>query len=168
MILNALMGDKILEWLRSIARYNAYVCFVTQDLTDFLNLPQATLILNSCQSKIYLPNSEAETDYNKELYLRMGLSTEEIHVVANATIREEYLVKTADGTMKFRTDFSPAELAFYGVPTPQLETIKTLAQQHGERWPGKWLAEQGLGQAAFTWNELAQEYLFIDEVQHVA
>lgn len=168
MILNALMGDKILEWLRSIARYNAYVCFVTQDLTDFLNLPQATLILNSCQSKIYLPNSEAETDYNKELYLRMGLSTEEIHVVANATIREEYLVKTADGTMKFRTDFSPAELAFYGVPTPQLETIKALAQQHGERWPGKWLAERGLGQAAFTWNELAQEYLLLNEVQHVA
>lgn len=167
-LLNALMGDKIIEWLRSIARYNAYVCFVTQDLTDFLNLPQATLILNSCRSKIYLPNSEAETDYNMELYLRMGLSKEEIHVLAQATIREEYLLKTAEGTMKFRTDFSPAELAFYGVPTPQLERVKGLYQQHGEIWPGKWLAEKGLGTAAFNWNQLANEIVLKNEVGHVA
>ena len=59
MLANGAFGAKIEEWLRTLRKKNAAVVLATQSLTEVANSPVRDVILESCPTKILLPNPEA-------------------------------------------------------------------------------------------------------------
>ena len=60
MLTNSVFGAKIEEWLRTLRKKNAAVVLATQSLTEIANSPHRDVILESCPTKLYLPNPEAK------------------------------------------------------------------------------------------------------------
>jgi type IV secretory pathway VirB4 component len=56
---NSTFGAKLEEWLRTLRKKNAAVVLATQSLSEIANSPQCDVILESCPTKLYLPNVEA-------------------------------------------------------------------------------------------------------------
>ena len=63
---NEQFAQKIREWLKVLRKANAAVVFATQSLTDIVESPIFSTILESCPSKIFLPNDKALEESLKE------------------------------------------------------------------------------------------------------
>src|SRR5260370_14676579 len=87
---NDLFGAKIEEWLRTLRKKNAAVMLATQSLTEEANSPYRNVILESCPTKIYLPNPEARNPNTGELYHRFGLTAPQIEIIADAIPKQHY------------------------------------------------------------------------------
>ena len=71
---NTTFGAKLAEWLRTLRKKNAAVVLATQSLSEIANSPYRDVILESCPTKLYLPNAEARNPQTRELYRKFGLS----------------------------------------------------------------------------------------------
>jgi type IV secretion system protein TrbE len=67
---NATFGAKLEEWLRTLRKKNAAVILATQSLSEIANSPYRDVILESCPTKLYLPNAEARNPQTRDLYRR--------------------------------------------------------------------------------------------------
>ena len=67
MLAQSLFGAKIEEWLRTLRKKNAAVVLATQRLSEIANSPHRNVILESCPTRIYLPNPEATNAASREL-----------------------------------------------------------------------------------------------------
>ena len=74
MLMNGTFGAKVEEWLRTLRKKNAAVILATQSVTEVANSSLRDLILESCPTKIYLPNAEARSPATAELYRKFGLT----------------------------------------------------------------------------------------------
>src|SRR5260370_7687071 len=81
---NDLFGAKIEEWLRTLRKKNAAVMLATQSLTEVANSPYRDVILESCPTKIYLPNPEARNPNTREFYHRFCLTPRQIAIIPDA------------------------------------------------------------------------------------
>ena len=101
MLFRARFGEQVEAWLRTLRKKNASVVFTSQSLTDVERCPQRNIIVESCQTKIFLPNAEAETTQSKALYLDMGLNEKEIALLRYATPKKHYLYHSPLGRRLF-------------------------------------------------------------------
>jgi type IV secretion system protein TrbE len=56
---SALFGAQLETWLRTLGKKNAAVILATQSLADIDRSAYRSVVLDSCQTKIFLPNAEA-------------------------------------------------------------------------------------------------------------
>lgn len=89
----SLFGAKLEEWLRTCRKKNAAVWLATQSLDDLRRSEYRSVILESCPTKIYLPNPEAATDNIAAIYRDFGLSDRQIQIIAEATPKPAPLVR---------------------------------------------------------------------------
>ncbi len=82
--LNSLFGQTIEEWLRTLRKKNAAVVFVSQSVADVVDSLRRDIVLESCPTKILLPNPEAESEQVRRLYERIGLNRRQIRMLATA------------------------------------------------------------------------------------
>lgn len=94
---NPVFADKIREWLKVLRRKNTSVVFATQELGDILNSPLFTAVNDACKTKIFLANPNAKTETYIETYKKFSLNEEEIDLIANATEKKDYFIKTSTG-----------------------------------------------------------------------
>lgn len=94
---NPVFADKIREWLKVLRRKNTSVVFATQELGDILNSPLFTAVNDACKTKIFLANPNARTETYIETYKKFSLNEEEIELIANATEKKDYFIKTSTG-----------------------------------------------------------------------
>lgn len=94
---NPVFADKIREWLKVLRRKNTSVIFATQELGDILNSPLFTAVNDACKTKIFLANPNAKTETYIETYKKFSLNEEEIELIANATEKKDYFIKTSTG-----------------------------------------------------------------------
>ena len=94
---NPVFADKIREWLKVLRRKNTSVVFATQELGDILNSPLFTAVNDTCKTKIFLANPNAKTETYIETYKKFSLNEEEIDLIANATEKKDYFIKTSTG-----------------------------------------------------------------------
>ncbi len=78
MLADSSFGAKIEEWLRTLRKKNAAVVLATQSLAEIANSPHRDVILESCPTKLYLPNPEAENAATRDMYRRFGLNDRQI------------------------------------------------------------------------------------------
>src|SRR5882724_1657673 len=69
----------------ALRKKSAAVIFTSQSLTDVERCAQRSIIVESCQTKIFLPNAEARTTQSAQLYRDLGLNEREIELLAAAT-----------------------------------------------------------------------------------
>ena len=142
-------GAKLEEWLRTFRKKNAAVVLATQSLSEIANSPYRDVILESCPTKLYLPNPEAGNPQTRELYRRFGLSDRQADLIAGAAPKRDYYYVSALGRRLFQFALGPAALAFIGADSKEdvLEARRMIAQ-FGERWPVEWLRARGLSEWA--------------------
>src|ERR1700693_3271331 len=111
---NETFGAKLEEWLRTFRKKNAAVVLATQSLSEIANSPYRDVILESCPTKLYLPNAEARNPQTRELYRKFGLSDRQIDMVAEAAPKRDYYYVSPLGRRLFQFALGPAALALIG------------------------------------------------------
>jgi type IV secretion system protein VirB4 len=133
------------------------VVFVSQSLADVVGSVRRDLVLESCPTKIFLPNPEAEGEQVRRLYLSIGLNTRQTRMLAMAVPKRQYYYTSPLGRRLIGLNLGPVALSFVGMAGREAMTmVNELRSAHSARWPGEWLRRRGLDEAADTWNQMAQ------------
>ncbi|HML53182.1 MAG TPA: conjugal transfer protein TrbE [Solidesulfovibrio magneticus] len=140
---------KIREWLKVLRKANCAVVMATQSLSDAKNSGILDVLVESCQTKVFLPNITARQEVQSELYQQMGLNNKQIEIIASATPKRDYYVVTPYGRRLIQLALQTTELAFVGISDKEnISRIKELKIKYGADWPRVWVAEQNQRRAA--------------------
>jgi type IV secretion system protein TrbE len=102
-----------------LRKKNVAVVFATQSLADIATSSIAPAIIESCPTRIYLPNDRAIETQIREIYERFGLNQRQIEIIARATPKQDYYAQTAKGNRLFELDLGLLALAICSASTLQ-------------------------------------------------
>jgi type IV secretion system protein VirB4 len=147
---NPIFAAKIREWLKVLRKANVSVIFATQSLSDIVNSPIATALIESCPTRIFLPNDKALEDSTAEIYRRFGLNDRQIRILALAQPKRQYYYQSPMGNRLFELGLGPLALAYCAAGSKEdLRMIKLLLDEHGkERFNAAWAEHKCLAWAA--------------------
>lgn len=147
--------EKIRDWLKVLRKANCAVVLATQSLSDAVKSGLLDVLLESCPTKILLPNEEADkagtenTPGPRDLYTLFGLNDAQIDIVRTSTKKRHYYYLSPEGRRLFDLNLGPVALAFVGVSDKdQLKRVRELAARHGEQWPYAWMEERRVDYAS--------------------
>lgn len=150
--------EKIEEWLRELRKRNVDVIFSSQSLSEISRTPIAPVIIESCMTKIFLPNPEAVEEKVKPLYESFGLNDTEISIVAGAIGQRQYYFKSGKGTrlMEFGLEHCPLALAYCGSSSDEDQTMaKEILSTYGrDNFNEHWLRYKNLPEYLKIYQEL--------------
>ena len=138
------------EWLKTLRKKNASVIFATQSLADIEGSAIAPAIIESCPTRIFLPNERAIEPQILSIYRPFGLNDRQIEILARATPKRDYYCQSASGNRLFELGLGEVALAFTATSskTDQLK-ISELVDEHGAaNFADIWLRHRGLDWAA--------------------
>jgi len=158
-----MFAGRIREWLKVLRKKNVSVIFATQSLADIANSPIAPAIIESCLSRIFLPNNRAMEPQQFEAYERFGLNKRQIQIIASATPKRDYYFQSHGGNRLFDLQLGPVALAFCaaGSEKDHADIDSVLETNGSDNFAAHWLNFKGLGWAAdLMTNEFnLEEYL---------
>ncbi|GAA4107099.1 conjugal transfer protein TrbE [Aminobacter aganoensis] len=143
-------ADQLREWLKTLRKKNASVVFATQSLSDIDGSRIAPAIVESCPTRLFLPNERAIEPQILSIYRRFGLNDRQIEIVARATPKRDYYCQSRRGNRLFELGLGPIALALCAASakTDQAAIERTLAEAGSQYFLGAWLAHRGLAWAA--------------------
>ena len=141
---------RIRQWLKTLRKKNVSVIFATQSLADIQNSSIAPAIVESCASRIFLPNPQATEPQIRTIYEGFGLNRRQIDIVAEAVPKRDYYYQSRLGNRLFDLDLGPVTLAFAGASTPQDQRdIDAVSRSVSPPdFAAAWLCHRGLDWAA--------------------
>ena len=147
-LMHSLFGARINQWLLTLRKQNAAVVLATQSPSQLAQLSNRHTVVDSCPTRIYLPNPDAATPAQESLYRDLGLNDREIAIIQGATAKRHYYVKSSAGSRLFELGLGPVALSFLAAPSGSSmeETrrhLEALIALHGDDWPAVWLEERG-------------------------
>ena len=147
-LMHSLFGARINQWLLTLRKQNAAVVLATQSPSQLAQLSNRHTVVDSCPTRIYLPNPDAATPAQESLYRDLGLNDREIAIIQGATAKRHYYVKSSAGSRLFELGLGPVALSFLAAPSGSSmeETrrhLEVLIALHGDDWPAVWLEERG-------------------------
>jgi type IV secretion/conjugal transfer VirB4 family ATPase len=145
-----LFSSRIREWLKTLRKKNVAVIFATQSLADIAESQIAPAIIESCPTRIFLPNPRALEQTQSETYRRFGLNDTQVGLIAEAFPKRDYYLQSRAGNRLFELGLGPVALAFAAASSSEDQrTIDAIVAQCGPNDFGKhYLAERGLHRAA--------------------
>ena len=143
-------ADQLREWLKTLRKKNASVVFATQSLSDIDGSRIAPAIVESCPTRLFLPNERAIEPQILSIYRRFGLNDRQIEIVARATPKRDYYCQSRRGNRLFELGLGPITLALCAASakTDQAAIERMLAEAGREHFLGAWLAHRGLAWAS--------------------
>ncbi|TAN04445.1 MAG: conjugal transfer protein TrbE [Rhodanobacteraceae bacterium] len=140
---------RIRQWLKTLRKKNVSVIFATQSLADIKDSSIAPAIIESCASRIFLPNPQATEPQIRTIYEGFGLNSRQIEIVATAEPKRDYYYQSRLGNRLFDLDLGPVTLAFAGASTPQDQRdMDRVLDVGAPGFTGAWLRHTGLDWAA--------------------
>lgn len=140
-------ADRFGSYLLELRKKNAGLVLVHQNVTGLLESPLRSAVLESCPTKIFLPNPSAAEASVAEAYRAIGLGDRQIEILAEAVPRRDYYVVSPLGARLFRLDLSPAALSVLGLAGPTArQTVDEARDAWGEDWLPRYLEELGHGE----------------------
>ncbi len=138
------------EWLKTLRKKNASVIFATQSLADVETSSIAPAIIESCPTRIFLPNERAAEPQIARLYERFGLNARQIEILSRAAPKRDYYCQSGSGNRLFELGLGEVALAFAAASSKtDQHTIAQLVAAHGQEcFAAAWLAHRGLDWAA--------------------
>ncbi|AZS21603.1 conjugal transfer protein TrbE [Caulobacter sp. FWC26] len=147
---DAAFGAQLRTWLKTLRKKNASVVFATQSLADVTQSPIAASIIESCPTRIFLPNPRALEPQGAAAYARFGLNARQIEILARATPARDYYLQSSVGDRLFDLGLGPVALAFCAASSKsdQRAISQTLAAHGRDGFAAAWLRARGLAWAA--------------------
>jgi type IV secretion system protein VirB4 len=157
-------AGQLREWLKTLRKKNASVIFATQSLSDIDNSSIAPAIIESCPTRLLLPNERAIEPQITAIYRRFGLNDRQIEILARATPKRDYYCQSRRGNRLFELGLSEVGLALCAASSKSDQTlIANLVAEHGrEGFLAAWLRARDVGWAAdliptFSFPQAAKE-----------
>ena len=143
-------AGQLREWLKTLRKKNASVIFATQSLSDIDNSAIAPAIIESCPTRLLLPNERAIEPQITAIYRRFGLNDRQIEILARATPKRDYYCQSRRGNRLFELGLSEVGLALCAASSKSDQTlIANLVAEHGrDGFLAAWLQTRGAGWAA--------------------
>ncbi|GLR90256.1 conjugal transfer protein TrbE [Bradyrhizobium iriomotense] len=143
-------AQQLREWLKTLRKKNASVVFATQSLSDIDGSNIAPAIVESCPTRIFLPNERAIEPQITAIYQRFGLNDRQIEIIARATPKRDYYCQSRRGNRLFELGLGPIALAFCAASSKaDHAAIERLLADHGrDDFVAAWLADHELLWAA--------------------
>jgi type IV secretion system protein TrbE len=143
-------ADQLREWLKTLRKKNASVVFATQSLSDIDGSKIAPAIVESCPTRLFLPNERAIEPQITEIYRRFGLNDRQIEIVARATPKRDYYCQSRQGNRLFELGLGPIALALCAASSKSDQAaIDRIVAEHGRtHFLEAWLKHRGLPWAA--------------------
>jgi type IV secretion system protein TrbE len=147
---DATFGAQLKEWLKTLRKKNACVIFATQSLADIDGSAIAPAIIESCLTRLFLPNERAIEPQIRSIYTRFGLNDRQIEIIARATPKRDYYAQSRAGNRLFELGLGPLALALCAASSKsdQLAISELVASKGAERFAEQWLHHCGLHWAA--------------------
>ena len=141
---------QIREWLKTLRKKNASVVFATQSLSDIDGSAIAAAIIESCPTRLFLPNERAIEPQITAIYRSFGLNDRQIEILARATPKRDYYCQSRRGNRLFELGLDEFALAFTAASSKSDQAMieRVLAEHGRENFVTGWLAARGLGWAA--------------------
>ena len=138
------------EWLKTLRKKNASVIFATQSLADIDSSAIAPAIIESCPTRILLPNERALEPQIAAIYRRFGLNDRQIEILSRATPKREYYCQSRRGNRLFELGLSEVALAFAAASSKADQAIiEEIFTAHGrDGFAAAWLRRRDLDWAA--------------------
>jgi type IV secretion system protein VirB4 len=143
--------EKIREWLKVLRKANCAVIMATQSLSDASRSGILDVLMDSCPTKIYLPNPSATTVGTPDFpgpaaqYQAFGLNEQQIATIASAVPKRHYYVVSPSGSRLIDLQLGPIALAFVAAGSKeQIARVNALEAEYGNAWPAVWLRENGI------------------------
>jgi type IV secretion system protein VirB4 len=145
-----LFSSRIREWLKTLRKKNVAVIFATQSLADIAESEIAPAIIESCPTRIFLPNPRALEPTQSETYRRFGLNDTQVSLIAEAFPKRDYYLQSRAGNRLFELGLGPVALAFAAASSPDDQRVidAILAGADPHDFAKQYLAERKLHWAA--------------------
>ncbi len=145
-----IFAERIREWLKVLRKKNVSVIFATQSLADVAGSSIAPALIESCPSRIFLPNPRATEPQQIEAYRRFGLNDRQVQLIAYATPKRDYYFQSRAGNRVFDLGLGPIALSICGASSVfDLEEADRIRAETGkEEFAASWLKSCDLGWAA--------------------
>ena len=155
-------SGQLREWLKTLRKKNASVIFATQSLSDVAESDITSALIESCPTRLFLPNSRAQEPNLATIYSRFGLSDREIEILATAAPKSDYYMQSDRGTRLFQLNLDQMALAVFGASSPDHQALieGVLAGGKDQNFATGFLSASGFVTEA---NELADRQM---EVAH--
>ncbi|MHA7776029.1 conjugal transfer protein TrbE [Roseibium sp. M-1] len=143
-------AGQLREWLKTLRKKNASVVFATQSLSDIDGSAIAPAIIESCPTRLLLPNERAIEPQIAGIYRRFGLNDRQIEILARATPKRDYYCQSRRGNRLFELGLSEVALALCATSSKADQSaISRILADHGrEGFLDAWLRHRGLAWAA--------------------
>ncbi len=144
-----LFAARIREWLKTLRKKNVAVVFATQSLADIADSAIAPALIESCPTRIFLPNERALEPQQRVVYERFGLNETEIGLISTAQRKRDYYYASPKGRRLFDLALGPIALCVAAASDPAAQAqIRRLEDEDGkEAFWRRWLAARGLNWA---------------------
>ena len=145
-----LFAGRLREWLKTLRKKNVSVIFATQSLADISASSIAPTLIESCPTRIFLPNARAEEPSMATSYDAFGLNARQIELIARAAPKRDYYLQCPDGNRLFDLELGPIALAFCaaGSKADQVKIRDILRTSTSAGFAAAWLEHKGLSWAA--------------------
>ena len=143
-------AHQLREWLKTLRKKNASVVFATQSLSDIDSSAIAPAIIESCLTRILLPNERAIEPQITAIYRRFGLNDRQIEILARATPKRDYYCQSRRGNRLFELGLNEVALALCAASAKSDHAlIERLLAEHGrEGFLDAWLRARDVAWAA--------------------
>ncbi|MFD1914093.1 conjugal transfer protein TrbE [Halodurantibacterium flavum] len=139
-------AEQLREWLKTLRKKNASVIFATQSLSDIDGSAIAPAIIESCPTRLLLPNERAIEPQITATYRRFGLNDRQIEILARATPKRDYYCQSRRGNRLFELGLSDVGLALCAASAKSDQAlIAEIGAEHGrDGFLVAWLKAHGL------------------------
>lgn len=150
-----IFSAKIREWLKTLRKFNVSVVFATQSVEDALNTSIAPILLESCPSRILLPNDRILEPNIQASYTKLGLNDRQLQILSTATPKQQYYYQSRLGNRLFDVELGPISMAFCAASRPEDKNlVKKIMEQSGRKnFLPEYLKEKGLEWAIDLYKE---------------
>ena len=140
---------KIREWLKTLRKFNVAVVFATQSLADIARSAIAPALIESCPTRIFLPNPDAATPQIAALYEGFGLNAQQLRIITSATPKRDYYFQASAGNRLFELGLGPITLGAVGASSPgDHKRIDAALKVEDEPFAAAFYRAQGLPEVA--------------------
>ena len=143
-------SGQLREWLKTLRKKNASVVFATQSLSDIDGSAIAPAIIESCPTRLFLPNERAIEPQITAIYRRFGLNDRQIEILARATPKCHYYCQSRRGNRLFELGLGDVALAFTAAASKSDQAViaRIFAEHGAGGFAEAWLRHRGLDWAA--------------------
>jgi type IV secretion/conjugal transfer VirB4 family ATPase len=140
-----LFRNRLRDWLKTMRKRNGVVLLATQSLSDIFNSSIKDVVLESCPTKILLPNTEARNPASLGFYQSIGLNERELQIIQTSLPKREYYVISPLGRRLISLGLGAVGLAFVGINgREERQRAEKVMEASGDRWQAAWLRQRGI------------------------